>query len=181
MQQPETRKPETAYDINAYDRHAPAILAYICRHIFDVQDAVDLLAEVFLASLKQPGFSQLAPEHQYAWLLRVAHNKTVDRVRHQSRLTLVKLDSILDYESSEQTPEQQSIEKERYATLHRAIARLKPEQQMVLQLRYAEGLRLVEIAERLHKPDSTIRNTLRRALQHLRTLYDQLSEGKEKR
>jgi RNA polymerase sigma factor (sigma-70 family) len=179
MQQPEGKGQIAALDLDLYDRHAPAILAYLCQHISNVHDARDLLVEVFLAAMQRPGLAQLEPEHQYAWLRRVAHNKMVDRLRRLSRLTLVSLDEVLERESDELTPEQQSMRKESYVTLHQAVARLTPEQQTLLQLRYGERMRLVEIAVRLHKPDGTVRKSLKRTLQRLRTFYDQLANERE--
>jgi RNA polymerase sigma factor (sigma-70 family) len=179
MQQPEGKEQIAALNLDLYDQHAPAILAYLCQHISNVHDARDLLIEVFLAAMQRPGLTQLEVVHQYAWLRRVAHNKMVDRLRRQSRLTLVSLDEVLERESDELTPEQQSMRRESYAALHQAIARLVPEQQMLLQLRYGEGLRLVEIAALLRKPDGTVRKLLKRTLQRLRTFYDQLANERE--
>lgn len=179
MQPLEAKEQLAASDLDPYDRYAPAILAYLCQHISNVHDARDLLAEVFLASLNRPGFLQLAPEHQYAWLRNVAHNKMIDRLRRMSRLKLVSLDKALECECDELTPEQQSVRWESYAALHQAIAHLTQEQQILLQLRYSEGLRLVEIAARLHQTDSTVRNRLKRTLQRLRALYNQLIDEKE--
>lgn len=179
MQQPEGKGRTATLDLDLYNQHAPAILAYLCQHISNAHDARDLLVEVFLAAMQRPGLAQLEPEHQYAWLHRVAHNKMIDRLRRLSRLTLVSLDEAFERASDELTPEQQSIRKESYAALHRAIVRLAPEQQMLLQLRYGEGLRLVEIAARLRKPDGTVRKLLKRTLQRLRTFYDQLTNERE--
>ncbi len=109
MQQPETSEQLATPDLEPYDQYAPAILNYLCQHISNVHDARDLLAEVFLASLNRPGFSQLEPEHQYAWLRQVAHHKMIDRLRSISRLTLVSLNETLDYADDTLTPEQQSM------------------------------------------------------------------------
>ncbi len=179
MQQSEASGQTSESELDLYDRYAPAILAYLCQYISNVHDARDLLAEVFLASLNRPGFSELTPEHQTAWLRQVAHNKMIDRLRHLSRLTLVPLDEALDFTDDALMPEQLSMRRESYRALYQAIARLPAEQQILLPLRYSEGLRLVEIAARLRKPDSTVRNLLKRTLQRLHTLYKQLHDEKE--
>lgn len=175
MEQPRVEVLSASIDPAFYDRHAPGIVAYLCQHISNAQDVEDLLVEVFLAALNKPGFSDLAVEHQRAWLRRVAHNKMIDRLRKMTSLTLTSLDEALEYESSELSPEEQSIRRESYAHLYRCLARLGPEQQELIRLRYGEGLRLVEIAARLRKPDGTVRKQLMRALSRLRTLYDQLA------
>jgi RNA polymerase sigma factor (sigma-70 family) len=88
-------------------------------------------------------------------------------------VTLVSLDEALESESSEPTPEQYSVNRENYIHLYRSLARLSSEGQELIQLRYGEGLRLVEIAARLRRPDGTVRKRLLRTLRRLRTLYDQ--------
>lgn len=179
MQQPINKEEIAEPDLDLYDRHAPALLVYLCQRISHVQDAEDLLVEVFLAAMKQPRFSQLEPDQQLAWLRRVAHNKMVDRVRHMTRLVVVSLDEALERESVEWTPEQAYVRRESYTFLYQAIARLTPDQQQLLQLRYGEGLRFVEIASRLHKSDEAVRKAFQRTVQRLRTLYGQLTHEKE--
>lgn len=179
MQQPDTGARPGAIDLALYDRYAPAVLAYLCRHLSNAQDAEDLLVEAFLAALSKPGFSDLAPKHQQAWLHRVAHNKMVDRLRKTTRMTLVSLDEALERESPDLTPEQHSLRQENYARLYQSIASLAPEQQQLIQLRYGEGLRLTEIAARLCRPAGTVRKQLLRTLRHLRELYDQPRRERE--
>ncbi len=179
MEQPDTDAQPASRDLSLYDRHAPAILAYLCQHISSVQDAEDVLVEVFLAALNRPGFSDLAVEHQRAWLRRVAHNKVIDLLRKMTRLTFTSLDEAMEYESSELTPEEENVRQESYFHLHRCLARLGPEQQELIRLRYGEGLRLVEIAALLHKPEGTVRKQLLRTLNRLRTLYTHISYGRE--
>lgn len=180
MEQPDRAAWPASLDFALYERYAPTILAYLCQHVTNPQDAEDLLVEVFLAALKRPGFAHLAAEHQLAWLRRVAHNKIIDRLRKTTRLTLTSLDEALEQESSELTPEEYSVRQESYAYLHRCLARLAPEQQELLRLRYGEGLRLVEIATRLHKPDGTVRKQLLRTLNRLRELYAQSAYERRK-
>lgn len=179
MQQPDTEKLPAPRDFALYDQHAPTILVYLCQHITNAQDAEDLLVEVFLAALTKPDLSYLPVEHQLAWLRRVAQNKLVDRLRKMTRLTLTSLDEALEQESCALTPEQQSIRQENYTHLYRCLARLAPEQQELIQLRYGEGLRLVEIAAHLRKPDGTVRKQLLRTLKRLRMLYDQSAQREE--
>jgi RNA polymerase sigma-70 factor (ECF subfamily) len=178
MQQPEARVSPTAAHLTLYDQHAPAILSYLCQHLSHVQDAEDVLVEVFLAALNKTGFETLNSDHQQAWLKRVAHNKLVDRLRKTTRLQVTSLDEALEQESRDLSPEDLSVQRESYAHLYRCLARLSPEQQELIQLRYGEGLRLVEIADLLHRPDGTVRKQLLRALDRLRTLYHQSAREK---
>jgi len=179
MQQPDTEEHIPAIDPALFDQHAPTILAYLCRHLSNAQDAEDLLVEVFLAALSKPDFPRLTAEYQQAWLRSVAHHKLIDHLRQRTRLNLVSLGEALEHASGELTPEQYSVRQESYAYLYQCVVRLSPEQQELIQLRYGEGLRLVDIAARLHKPDGTVRKQLLRTLRRLRTFYHQPTNERE--
>ncbi len=85
-----------------YDRYASAILAFLGRHTTSPEDAEDLLVEVFLAALDKPDLTSLSPEHQQAWLYRVASNKLVDHLRRVSRQPrFSSLDKALEQESGD--------------------------------------------------------------------------------
>ncbi len=159
-------------NLTLYDRYASTILAYLERHIGHPQDAEDMLVEVFLAAFKAHNLAGLSGDDQLAWLRRVAHNKVVDRWRQAGRLMHISLDEAVAQESRGLTPEEESIRQESYAHLYRLIARLSPTQQEVLQLRYGEGLRPVEIAARLQKSDGNVRKLLLRTLHRLHVLYE---------
>ena len=168
-------------DIGLYDRYAPAILAYIYQHISSPQDAEDILVEVFMATLTQHHFSSFSPARQLAWLKRVAHNKVIDRYRHNMHLTFVSIETAMGIHSHEMTPEQSMLQQEKYNALHSALQRLSPEQQQLIHLRYGNGLRLTQIADMLNKPEKTVSKILHRTLQRLRGLYEQYEQQEGER
>lgn len=158
-----------------YDRFAPSIFAYICRQVADQQDAEDLLLDVFMAAQQNAALSALSAldeERQLAWLRRVARNKVIDRYRHSALLTMLPLDQVLEREDESLTPEERVEQRERYERLYAAIEQLVPEQRLLVRLRYSDGLRLVEIAAMLEKPQGTVRKQLSRTLGQLRALYE---------
>lgn len=95
-----------------YDRFALTVFTYICQHVSNVQDAEDLLVEVFLAAFKNEGLSSLPVTRQAAWLLRVTRNKLVDRHRHHALVTLVPIELASDVEDGAPTPEQYAEQQE---------------------------------------------------------------------
>ena len=162
-----------------YDRFAAAIFAYLCQQVASRQDAEDLLLEVFMAAQRNNSLSSLGEERQLAWLRRVARNKVVDRYRHAALLTLLPLDRAAEQEDEALTPEQQAVQRESFECLYHAIQQLSPEQQLLVRLRYGNGLRLVEIAGILDRSDGTARKMLARTLKQLRTLYEQAERGNQ--
>lgn len=179
MHQLNNDEEQSAIDIALYDRHAPKIFLYIYQQLGHQQDTEDVLLEVFAAALESERFASLSDGEQLAWLRRVARNKVVDRYRHSSLLQMAPLEELADVEDEDLTPEQCVIRKEQYAQLHRSVQYLSTEQQEILLLRYGHGLRLVEIAGLLQKPEGTVRKFLSRTLRRLRACYEQ--ECREKR
>lgn len=167
---------QSEVDIGLYDRYAPTILAYIYQHIASPQDAEDILVEVFMATLTQQHFSSFSSERQLAWLKRVAHNKVIDRYRHNMLLTFVSIEQAMGLHSREMSPEQFMLQQEKYSALYHALERLSPEQQQLIHLRYGNGLRLTQIADILNKPEKTVSKFLHRTLQRLRGLYEQYEQ-----
>lgn len=156
-----------------YRKHARDVLRYVQQYIFSREDADDLLIEVFLAVLENEHVLNLSEGNQIAWLLRVARNKIVDYQRRAIRHPVIALDEALDspFEIDYLTPEQVALDQEALDVLRGRLALLPELQQQVLRLRFADGLRTREIAERLEKSDGAIRALLLRTLNLLRQLY----------
>jgi RNA polymerase sigma factor (sigma-70 family) len=168
----ERNEAQNGEDASLYERFAPSIFAYIYRQVASQQDAEDLLLEVFMAAQLNDALSTLDEERQSAWLRRVARNKVIDRYRHSALLTMLPLEQALEREDESLSPEERAEQRERYETLYKAIEQLAPEQRLLVRLRYGDGLRLVDIAAMLEKPQGTVRKMLSRTLSQLRTLYE---------
>lgn len=178
MQPLKTGETESGVDMTLYDRLAPAIFTYLRQQVANQQDAEDLLLEVFSAALKKQELSSLPEAQQLAWLRRVARNKVIDCYRRSALRTELPLEQAVETEDSQLTPEAYAVQQESYARLHRALEQLSPPQQQLIRLRYGNGLRLVEIAGMLEKPEGTVRKTLVRALRRLRAIYDTIERGR---
>jgi RNA polymerase sigma factor (sigma-70 family) len=162
-------------DSTLFDLYGQSIFAYMRLHVSSREDAEDLTAEVFIAACEQDNLSDLQTKEQLAWLRRVAHNKLVDSYRRQARRPAVSLESLVGaiYEDEAQTPEQIALRHEELAQLRKAIGKLSPMQQQVLQLRYSHGLPFADIAILLEKREDAVRQLLSRTLAHLGALYRQ--------
>jgi RNA polymerase sigma-70 factor (ECF subfamily) len=179
MQKQKNDEAQNSAESTLYERFAPTIFAYLFQQVASLQDAEDLLLEVFLVAFKSGTLVELPAERQLAWLRHVARNKVIDRYRHHSLLTLLPLEEASNTQSAELTPEQYAEQRETYAHLCRVLDQLTPVQQELIQLRYVHDLRFSEIAAILNKPEGTVRQWLVRTLQQLRKLYDQRERGKQ--
>ena len=156
-----------------YQRHAPALFAYLCMHTPTRDDAKDLLVEIFLAALEGERFRELSEDEQRSWLWRVARNKVADYFRMTKRRQILSLDDVHEVAFAHEEPEQLALRREEYALLRSNIQRLAPLQQQVLQLRFVHNLRCADIALVLGKREGAVRMLLSRTLNLLRSSYEE--------
>jgi len=167
---------ENGFGERLYQVHARAIFAYIRLHLSELEEAEDLLLEVFLAALEQSFLvGKMDEAAQRAWLRSVAYHKMSDYYRRVRRRPVVTLDAIAEtmYEDERRSPEQIVLSREELALVHAAVASLPELQRHVVQLRFFYGLQSVEIAEMLGKKEDTVRKLLWRALKVVRAVYTQ--------
>jgi RNA polymerase sigma factor (sigma-70 family) len=166
-----------------YRRHMPVLLAYVRRQMFSPEDAEDLLVEVFLAALEnRETLETISDQEQLAWLRRVAHNKLVDFYRRGKRRPVTSLEEQQEmqlYEDEERLPEQVTLRAEEYTWIRTHLELLSNQQQEIVRLHFAAGLRCIEIAQLLNKREGAVRMLLARALNKLRSFYAQ--QQKEER
>jgi RNA polymerase sigma factor (sigma-70 family) len=166
--------------IALYEQHASIVLMYLRRQGAKNEDAEDLLLEVFLAAMGSSTLLSMSGGEQRAWLQRVASNKLIDHRRRAFRQQVVALDEVRDTLFDEDSvPELVAVRNENHTRLREHLTTLSEQQQEVLYLRFALGLRSREIAQILKKSDDAIRALLSRAMNVLRTIYDQQERGEE--
>jgi RNA polymerase sigma factor (sigma-70 family) len=161
-----------------FHRHAPALFAFLRQQTSSREDAEDLLLEIFAAILEQKQLSLVPEDQQRLWIWRIARNKLIDVYRHNMRHPSVSVEQVLNnlFADAGQAPEQVLLRWEEYTHLHATLQTLPHLQQMVLKLRFVNGLRSSEIAKRIGKSETAVRALISRTLNHLRQLYRE--EGK---
>jgi RNA polymerase sigma factor (sigma-70 family) len=165
--------PEAAQIDALYRKHVQTILRFVRRRVDTLEEAEDIVLEVFTAALESQTLLRLSEQEQLAWLYRVASNKCIDRHRRATRRPTVSLDSVIEnmYDDDEHEPDHIAIQQEEYLLLREHLTRLTEQQQEVLRLKFDDGLHSPEIARQLNKSESAVRMMLARTLNVLRTLY----------
>ncbi len=174
-----------------YDRHAGAVYAAAARLTSDRGIAEDIVQETFLtlwnrAEQFDPTLGSLA-----AWLLTIARNRTVDRLRAAGRrpgivpisatrigdeTDAAALDRVartgvfVGTATPERGPDADLIGAELRSELQEALATMADAEREVVLLAYRDGLTQREIAERLGWPLGTVKTRTRRALSKLRAV-----------
>ncbi|WP_347560796.1 sigma-70 family RNA polymerase sigma factor [Clostridium sp. AF27-2AA] len=140
------------------DTFGNAILRMAYSYLHNMSDAEEILQETLIRYLTvQPELQ--GPEHEKAWLLRVAANLSKNR---------------LDYNRLRDTDELEetlvSQEREDLSFLWEAVKQLPDANREVIHLFYYEGYPTAQIAKILNRRESTVRSDLRRGRKRLKKI-----------
>jgi len=151
-----------------YDLHVDRVYRHVFYRVSSVGVAEDLTQEVFLKGWQALHRYKRTGSPFVAWLLTIAHNLVIDYYRARKRETSLEA-SILPPDSAT-TPQQIAEVRWEQRELERAIMQLRPEQQLVIVLRFIDGFEYSEIAALLRKSEGAVRVIQHRALKELRRI-----------
>ncbi len=167
------------------NRHQAKIYSYIYSMIGSADIADDIFQETFTKVITKMDDTYNEQGKWIAWVMRIAHNATIDHIRKQKRF--VDVSSDYDKESNtdfyDRLPDedlvgaQEQLEKgEAKTSLLKHIAELPEEQRQVVMLRHYYEMPFKEIAELTNVSINTALGRMRYALINLRKLFDQEKE-----
>ncbi|BCZ20309.1 RNA polymerase sigma24 factor [Mycobacterium senriense] len=146
--------------------HGPAVLR-VCRAIVGPVDADDAWSETFLSALR--GYPDLpADANIEAWLVTIAHRKTIDLTRARARRAVPTHD----------VPETAGpADPDRDEDLADALARLPAKQRQAVAFHYLAGLPYSEIAAILGGSPDAARRAAADGIGTLRRTYPGVAAG----
>lgn len=156
-----------------YRHYFPRLYAYVAYRVGSIQDAEDLVSDIFLHVVEALGqFEYRGAGSFAAWLFRIAHNQVTQHYRRQRRgFEAVTLDEITELASGMLPLDQVVQHKEQAAVLRRLIASLSDRRQEVVMLKFFGGLRNREISAVLGLDERTVASHLCRALEDLQRKF----------
>ena len=170
------------------NRHQTKIYSYIYSMVKDGGTADDIFQETFTKVITKMDDTYNEQGKWIAWVMRIAHNATIDYLRKQKRF--VDVSSNYDEESGtdfyERLPdedmvsaEEQLEKEEAKSSLMKHIADLPEEQRTVVMLRHYYEMPFKEIAELTDVSINTALGRMRYALINLRKLFEEEKEQEE--
>jgi RNA polymerase sigma-70 factor (ECF subfamily) len=162
------REPQAMAEL--YDRYGRLTYALIFRVVRNGPAAEDLVQETFLRVWNRVhGFD--ADRGAFGpWIFAVARNRAIDYLRSvdgraiQSPFELEKMEEPAQYADFERD----IMNLDRARILREAFQKLTPNQRIVIELAYYEGLSQSEMAVRMRQPLGTVKTWVRSALKTLR-------------
>jgi len=148
----------------------PLVWRYASRRITARADVEDLVARVFQRVVEH--LDRFDPErgHVEAWVLGIARNAVIDHFRAQRGAR--DADAVERLADAAVDPAQALEDDERDAQLRRLLQDYPPAVREMLSLRFADGLRLREIAELMDVSEAAIKQRFSRTLRDMRTKLD---------
>ncbi len=161
--------------VELIDLATPWLLGVAYAMLSDRDDAEEVVQETFTIVWRRVDLFDEHTGRLIPWLLRIARNRAIDRLRGRKRRSL-KASRLLSFGAlgEGRVPPVEPDEAARpgwhvHESVHGALRELPEEQRIVIQLAYFEGLTQSEIAERVGVPLGTVKTRLRLAFDKLRT------------
>jgi RNA polymerase sigma-70 factor, ECF subfamily len=151
-----------------YECHVDRIYNYIYYRTGNVRDAEDLTSRVFYRALRSIERYKQRGVPFSAWLYRIAHNLVANWHRDRSRRKLIFLDELATLPEGRAGPERalESIAEQEW--VRETIRKLGPDRQLLLVLKFSEGLSNAEVGQIMGRSEGAIKSLYHRTLLALR-------------
>ncbi|PTT00021.1 RNA polymerase subunit sigma-70 [Pedobacter sp. HMWF019] len=156
-----------------YQQYSPELTAWVSRKVLSLDDAHDLVHDVFIhVWLDKGNVTAVKP-----YLYYITRNKIVDYFRkNASRREYAILTQLVNQKQEPHMDPVASIEaKDLRENLEAAIEQLPPRTKEIFKLSRQENYSTAEIAAKLGLSEQTVKNQLSTALHYLKNTADRLS------
>jgi len=154
-----------------YDAHINQVYRYSLARLGNVQDAEDVVSEIFYKMLNGLPNYQWRKVPFAAWLMRIAHNEVVSFTRRNGRRAndTELPDDILD-RGNHNDPAESAERQLALEDLRKAVELLPEAQREVIILRFASGLSVADTAKALGKQENNVKVLQHKGMQRLQVL-----------
>lgn len=162
-------------------RHKQRVFTSIYMLVKNRELAEDLFQDTFVKVIKTLRSGRYNEEGKFLpWVLRIAHNLTIDYFRKENRAPFINMPEEFDLfeilKIHDENAETRMIKNESHDKLRRLIDRLPREQKEVLVMRHYQDLSFKEISEITEVSINTALGRMRYALNNLRKLFEESGE-----
>jgi RNA polymerase sigma-70 factor (ECF subfamily) len=159
------RKPDAITYL--YDNYSQALFGVIDRIIQSEEISNDVLQESFVKIWKNIENYSREKGSLFTWMLNVCRNTAIDETRSRQYKKQLQNQNIEDSVHSVNHSKQvlQNID---HIGLKEVVAKLRPEQKILVDKIYFEGYTQEEVSKELEIPLGTVKTRIRAAIMHLR-------------
>jgi RNA polymerase sigma-70 factor, ECF subfamily len=143
-----------------FDRYSRMVYSVALRVLKDTGEAEDVMQEIFIQVWQNPGAFVSGRGSLGGWLVVVARNRAIDKLRRRRPSDPVELFALPSSTNLAQESERAFL----LAKIQAVMAKLPEEQRISVELAFFEGLSHSEIAEKTGDPLGTVKTRIRLAL-----------------
>jgi RNA polymerase sigma-70 factor (ECF subfamily) len=159
-----------------YERVSSRAMAMAFRLLRDRFEAEDVVQETFVEVWKRAGQYEASRGGADAWVVAIARNRAIDRLRAQGSSARTARRAFAESEGVGPVPAEVPGERRRERVIG-ALSALPAEQRRVIELAYFDGLTQTEIASHTNEPLGTVKTRVRLAMAKLADLLAEEAEG----
>ncbi len=161
-----------------YDRYASVLYTLVRRIIPTSEEAEDILQEIFLQVWSKSNSYLKERGTVYSWLVALARNKAIDRVRskrYKQQSKEARMEDSVQLTDTETAahPHRSVVLKEDQERVETALKSLSAIEARILELSYFGGYSQTEIAKMLNIPLGTVKTKMRQGMIKLRQVVRQ--------
>jgi RNA polymerase sigma factor (sigma-70 family) len=151
-----------------YENYSDALYGVVLKVVKTEEVAQDLLQDIFVKIWKNIAQYDSSKGRLFTWMLNIARNTSIDWLR-VNRPEIYDIDSSVHLVESGQEiqPEWESGE------LREIVGKLRPDQQVLIDMVYWSGYTHEETAHKLNLPLGTVKTRVRNSLRDLRKIFGQ--------
>jgi len=152
-----------------YDLYSTLVYSLVFKILQRQDEAEDLMQEIFVQVWEKASFFRAQKGNVYAWIVTMARNRAIDRIRAQKNLRNYKQRVLLEEgqipkHTFDDDPLDALVLAERSEMVKGALEQLTEAQREVLQYAYFGGYSQSEIAKMLSLPLGTVKTRMRQAM-----------------
>jgi RNA polymerase sigma-70 factor, ECF subfamily len=153
-----------------YDRHSRIVYGLVLRILQQASTAEEVVQEIFLQLWRNANQYQSGRGPFVPWLLTLARNRALDRLRLKSERQRRREDQTDELPQIALAPqyEKELDEKRRAEAVRSLMGSLTAQQKKAIEMAYFEGLSHSEIAQTLNEPLGTVKSWIRNGLLRLK-------------
>lgn len=162
-----------------YDIYNQLLFGLILPIVKNKREAEDALQEIFVKIWQKAHTFDETRGNVYSWVITLARNKAIDRIRSKDYNTQKKASVTIDdpsftLEGDNYDPLETTIFSERAEIVKKALAKIPKEQSQVIKIAYYQGMTQSDISEYLDIPLGTVKTRTRQGMIKLKNILESL-------
>lgn len=155
-----------------YDRYVAAIYGIVLKIVRSEDVAEDVLQDTFVKIWKNIHSYNSAKGTVFTWMLNIARNTAIDRLRKMQNLNKAKIQKQGEHVNN--PDRQRSTINTNTIGLIDEVEKLSPEHRLMVEYIYFSGYTQQEVADELDMPLGTVKTRIRSAVGELRKVFASL-------